>query len=96
MQHNEEDYPNADAFLPDRWIKDGQIDPNVKDPIVATLYCRRLCPGRFFSDNTVSAIGHYRDRQTDKQNISFLLLFRASSHVTSKVDSASASLSPSK
>lgn len=35
MQHNEEDYPNADAFLPDRWIKDGQIDPNVKDPIVA-------------------------------------------------------------
>nr|BAK09383.1 cytochrome P450 [Postia placenta] len=56
MQHNEEDYPNADAFLPDRWIKDGQIDPNVKDPIVAFGFGRRLCPGRFFSDNTLFAV----------------------------------------
>lgn len=32
MLHNESVYPNPDVFDPSRFIKDGQIDPNVKDP----------------------------------------------------------------
>ena len=31
MFRNESGYPNANTFNPDRFLKDGQIDPNVKD-----------------------------------------------------------------
>ena len=32
MFHNESVYPDAHVFNPDRFLKDGQIDPEVKDP----------------------------------------------------------------
>ena len=30
--HNESLYPDAHTFKPERFLKGGQIDPNVKDP----------------------------------------------------------------
>lgn len=32
MFRNESDYPDAHTFNPGRFLKDGQIDPSVKDP----------------------------------------------------------------
>jgi len=32
MFRDESMYPDAHTFNPDRFLKDGQIDPNVKDP----------------------------------------------------------------
>ena len=32
MCYNESDYPDPYTFNPDRFLKDGQINPDVKDP----------------------------------------------------------------
>lgn len=32
MLHNPDDYPNPHEFIPERYIKDGKIDPSVRDP----------------------------------------------------------------
>ncbi|KAK7678447.1 hypothetical protein QCA50_018507 [Cerrena zonata] len=33
MLHNPEDYPDPEEFKPERFIKDGKLDPNVRDPL---------------------------------------------------------------
>ncbi|THH33533.1 hypothetical protein EUX98_g692 [Antrodiella citrinella] len=49
--HNEEDYPDPDVFKPERYIKDGKINSNVRDPTtIAFGFGRRICPGRFLSN----------------------------------------------
>lgn len=30
--HNEIEYPNADLFNPDRFMKGGALDPSIRDP----------------------------------------------------------------
>lgn len=32
MLHDPEEYPQPDLFKPERFIKDGKINPNVRDP----------------------------------------------------------------
>lgn len=50
MLHNESVYPNPNVFDPSRFLKDGQIDPNVKDPEQITFgWGRRICPGKHFA-----------------------------------------------
>ncbi|KAF9044301.1 cytochrome P450 [Panaeolus papilionaceus] len=45
-------YKDPHEYIPDRFLKDGQLDPTVRDPNVAAFgYGRRICPGRHFSDN---------------------------------------------
>ncbi|KZP29737.1 cytochrome P450 [Athelia psychrophila] len=40
-------YPDPSTFNPERFLKDGKIDPNVQDPELAAFgYGRRTCPGR--------------------------------------------------
>ena len=42
MLHNEDDYPDPSVFKPERFIKDGQLDPNVRDPaMIAFGFGRR-------------------------------------------------------
>lgn len=32
MLNNEADYPDPSSFEPERYLKNGQLDPNVRDP----------------------------------------------------------------
>ncbi|KAF8799127.1 cytochrome P450 [Phlegmacium glaucopus] len=46
MLHNEAEYPDPSAFKPERFLKDGQLDPNIRDPAaIAFGFGRRICPG---------------------------------------------------
>ncbi|KAK1220350.1 hypothetical protein PQX77_016886 [Marasmius sp. AFHP31] len=44
--HDEEMYPDPHAFKPERWIKDGKINPEIRDITSAFGFGRRICPGR--------------------------------------------------
>jgi cytochrome P450 len=33
MLHNEHDYPEPFTFRPERYLKEGKIDPSVKNPM---------------------------------------------------------------
>ncbi|TCD70018.1 hypothetical protein EIP91_005269 [Steccherinum ochraceum] len=53
--HNTEDYPDPSTFNPDRFIKDGKINPDVRDPTTITFgFGRRICPGRFLSNASLA------------------------------------------
>ncbi|TFK34601.1 cytochrome P450 [Crucibulum laeve] len=46
MLHDENDYPEPFKFNPERFLKNGHLDPTVKDPLsVAFGFGRRFCPG---------------------------------------------------
>jgi len=54
MLRNENDYPDPSTFKPERFIKDGQLDPNIRDPaMIAFGFGRRLCPGRDVAMSTL-------------------------------------------
>ena len=42
--HNPEDYPDPEVFNPERFIKDDQIDPNVRDPTTIAFGFGRRYP----------------------------------------------------
>ncbi|KAL0954892.1 hypothetical protein HGRIS_003825 [Hohenbuehelia grisea] len=50
-------YPEPNGFNPGRFLKDGKINPDMKDP---RTYCfgfgRRICPGRHFAENSLWSI----------------------------------------
>ncbi|RPD74228.1 cytochrome P450 [Lentinus tigrinus ALCF2SS1-7] len=49
--HDPNTYPNPDAFVPERYLKDGLPNPDTLDPgDVAFGYGRRICLGRHLSD----------------------------------------------
>jgi len=55
--HNPEVFEAPEEFRPERYLKDGQINPNVRDPVVAAFgFGRRMCPGRYLSDNSLYSI----------------------------------------
>ncbi|KAF9458365.1 cytochrome P450 [Collybia nuda] len=55
--HDPEVYPLPEEFIPERWLKDGKLDPDAQNPSVAAFgYGRRICPGRYFSDASLYAI----------------------------------------
>jgi len=54
MLHNEDDYPDPSAFKPERFIKDGQLNPNIRDPaLMAFGFGRRICPGSHMATSTL-------------------------------------------
>ncbi|CAL1695172.1 unnamed protein product [Somion occarium] len=54
MLHDPMVYPDPGAFKPERFLKDGVIDPTVRDPTVACFgFGRRICPGRLLAKESV-------------------------------------------
>ncbi|KAL0066761.1 hypothetical protein AAF712_006152 [Marasmius tenuissimus] len=49
ISHDEEMYPDPYSFNPDRWIKDGKINPAIRDTTFGFGFGRRICPGRFLA-----------------------------------------------
>jgi len=55
--HNPKVFDNPMKFQPERYLKDGQLNPDVRDPESAAFgYGRRMCPGRHLSDNSLYSI----------------------------------------
>ncbi|KAI0770763.1 CyP450 monooxygenase [Irpex lacteus] len=53
MLHDPREYSEPEKFNPDRFIKNGILSNEVRDPnIVAFGFGRRICPGRYFAMDT--------------------------------------------
>ncbi|KDQ62322.1 hypothetical protein JAAARDRAFT_30217 [Jaapia argillacea MUCL 33604] len=47
-------YPEPEKFKPERFLKDGKLNPEVRDPRMAAFgFGRRICPGRHLSDEAL-------------------------------------------
>ncbi|KAL4264186.1 cytochrome P450 family protein [Pleurotus pulmonarius] len=49
LLRDEEYYPDPDGFYPDRFLKDGKINPKLCEAMPNFGYGRRICPGRHFA-----------------------------------------------
>ncbi|KAF8868343.1 cytochrome P450 [Infundibulicybe gibba] len=55
--HDPVEYPEPEEFRPERFIKDGKLDPARLDPNIAAFgFGRRICPGRFLGISSVLAV----------------------------------------
>ncbi|KAJ7731637.1 cytochrome P450, partial [Mycena metata] len=50
---DETTYPEPDAFKPERFLRDGKLNPNVRDPEAAFGFGRRICPGRHMARSSI-------------------------------------------
>jgi len=54
MLNDEDVYKDPEIFNPERFLKDGKLDPNVKSPDFAAFgFGRRICPGRHFALDSI-------------------------------------------
>ncbi|KAH6919266.1 cytochrome P450 [Coprinopsis sp. MPI-PUGE-AT-0042] len=57
IMHDPNVFDSPMEFRPERYLKDGRIDPNVLDPEAAAFgYGRRICPGRHFSNAALTCM----------------------------------------
>ncbi|KAJ6520766.1 cytochrome P450 [Mycena vulgaris] len=53
MLHDEAVYPDPHVFKPERFLVNGQLNPDVRDPEVVFGFGRRACPGRHMAWDTL-------------------------------------------
>lgn len=46
ITHDKEDYPDPLEFKPERFLKNGKLNPDVREPTAVFGFGRRICPGR--------------------------------------------------
>ncbi|KAJ7453395.1 cytochrome P450 [Mycena latifolia] len=51
--HDEVIYPDPHAFTPERFLLNGKLNPDVRDPDAAFGFGRRVCPGRHLAASSV-------------------------------------------
>ncbi|RDX53493.1 cytochrome P450 [Lentinus brumalis] len=52
--HDPDTYPDPDKFIPERYLKDGKPNPDIRDPATILFgFGRRICPGRYYADATL-------------------------------------------
>ncbi|CAK5284897.1 unnamed protein product, partial [Mycena citricolor] len=52
--HDEEVYPDPDAFKPERFLLNGKLNKDVRDPEAFIYgYGRRICPGRYMASSSL-------------------------------------------
>ncbi|KAI0340919.1 cytochrome P450 [Trametopsis cervina] len=65
MFYDPKDYPDPEKFNPERFLKDGKINRDVRNPELVFGFGRRICPGRFLALDTafitVSSVLHTFD-----------------------------------
>ncbi len=50
-------YPDPETFKPERWLKNGRLNPDVRDSeTIAFGYGRRSCPGKHFAMSSLYMI----------------------------------------
>ncbi|KAH8101012.1 cytochrome P450 [Cristinia sonorae] len=55
--HNPVEWPEPEVFNPERFLKDGKINPDVRDPEFGAFgFGRRICPGRHMAQNSLYSI----------------------------------------
>ncbi|KAJ3487192.1 hypothetical protein NLI96_g3704 [Meripilus lineatus] len=55
MLHDPVDYPSPEDFKPERFLKDGRLDPTIRSPAtIAFGFGRRICPGRHLALNSLT------------------------------------------
>ncbi|KAF5325396.1 hypothetical protein D9619_009676 [Psilocybe cf. subviscida] len=55
--HDQRVFTEPEEFRPERYLKDGQLDLSVRQPEASAFgFGRRMCAGRFLSDNTLFSI----------------------------------------
>ncbi|KAH6908270.1 cytochrome P450 98A3 [Coprinopsis sp. MPI-PUGE-AT-0042] len=55
IMHDPDVFEDPMEFRPERYLKDGQLDPSVLDPEAAAFgYGRRICPGRYLSNESLT------------------------------------------
>jgi len=56
IMHDPKAFKDPMEYRPERYLKDGKLNPDVRDPHSAAFgYGRRICPGRYLSDNSLYA-----------------------------------------
>ncbi|KAF7760523.1 hypothetical protein Agabi119p4_11199 [Agaricus bisporus var. burnettii] len=53
ITHDKEDYPEPFEFKPERFLKDGKLNAEVREPTAAFGFGRRICPGRHIAISTL-------------------------------------------
>ncbi|KAH8099402.1 cytochrome P450 [Cristinia sonorae] len=51
--HDERAYPEPSKFNPDRFMLNGELNPDVRDPDAVFGFGRRICPGRFMAKESM-------------------------------------------
>ncbi|KAJ7065498.1 cytochrome P450 [Mycena amicta] len=54
LLHDKDIYPEPESFKPERFLIDGKLNPDVRDPNMAAFgFGRRMCPGRHMATESI-------------------------------------------
>ncbi|RPD62615.1 cytochrome P450 [Lentinus tigrinus ALCF2SS1-7] len=101
IMHDPETYPEPEKFIPERYLKDGKINPAVRDPASVIFgYGRRICPGRHFADASlftyIASILHTLDISppVDDDGLPIHIVPQTTTALTSRIEDCRCTIKP--